>query len=45
MLDCWAIKPELRPPFADLVSRLSSQLIILSDYMDFSPTQAEANWM
>ena len=43
MGDCWAVKPELRPPFAELVIRLSSQLTVLSDYMDFSLTQEEAN--
>ena len=36
MCDCWAINPELRPPFAELVIRLSSQLITIADYMDFS---------
>ena len=36
MADCWTSKPELRPPFAELVIRLSSQLLAIADYMDFS---------
>ena len=36
MVDCWTSKPELRPPFAELVIRLSSKLLAIADYMDFS---------
>ena len=36
IVDCWAVMPELRPFFAELVIRLSSQLLAIADYMDFS---------
>ena len=38
MKDCWKKKAELRPSFSELVASLSSQLLVLADYMDFSST-------
>lgn len=36
MQDCWEARAEDRPTFEDIVERLTSQLVILSDYLDFS---------
>ena len=33
---CWADNPELRPSFSELVTEISSQLLLMADYMDFS---------
>ena len=38
MKDCWKNKTELRPSFSELVTSLSSQLLALADYMDFTST-------
>ena len=38
MKDCWKNKPELRPSFSELLTSLSSQLLVVADYMDFSST-------
>ena len=36
MRDCWETQPELRPSFSELVTRLSSHLVVMADYLDFS---------
>ena len=36
MRDCWETRPELRPSFSELVTRLSSHLDAMADYLDFS---------
>lgn len=39
ILECWDITAEKRPNFAELVNRLTSDLVVMADYMDFNPTQ------
>ena len=36
MRDCWETKPELRPSFSELITRLSSHLDGMAGYLDFS---------
>lgn len=36
MLRCWVSGADARPPFAELVTQLSSQLGDIADYFDFS---------
>ena len=38
MKNCWKNKTELRPSFAELVTSLSSQLLVLADYMNLFST-------
>ncbi len=40
MSRCWAGNPELRPSFSELVTEISSQLLLMADYMDFSVSGA-----
>ncbi len=35
---CWAGNPESRPSFSELVTEISSQLLLMADYMDFTIT-------
>lgn len=37
MRNCWEAQPEKRPSFSDLVQILSSKLVVIAEYMDFSP--------
>ena len=36
MRNCWETQTELRPSFSELVTRLSSHLGVMADYLDFS---------
>lgn len=36
MLSCWNANPKERPPFSELVTKISGILEPLADYMDFS---------
>lgn len=40
MLECWKSNAEERPNFAELVNRLTSDLVVMANYMDFN---AEGN--
>ena len=40
MSRCWAGNPESRPSFSELVTEISSQLLLMADYMDFSVSGA-----
>ena len=40
--DCWETQPELRPSFSELVTRLSSHLDGMADYLDFSTSANRA---
>ena len=42
MMRCWETKPEHRPTFTELVITLSSQLVAMADYMQFSPKSRDA---
>ena len=35
---CWAGNPDSRPSFSELVTEISSQMLLMADYMDFSIT-------
>ncbi len=37
---CWVGKPESRPSFSALVTEISSQLLLMADYMDISVSDA-----
>lgn len=37
MMRCWETKPEHRPTFTELVVTLTSQLVAMADYLQFSP--------
>ena len=36
MMQCWQIQPDDRPSFSQLLTFLSSQLVVVADYMDFN---------
>ncbi len=36
MIHCWERKVDLRPCFTELVAQISSQLLLMADYVDFS---------
>ena len=41
MKDCWAVQPETRPTFADLVKQLSTYLESMANYLKLNNTNTE----
>ena len=43
MIHCWDRRVDLRPCFTELVAQISSQLLLMADYVDFSGGGATDN--
>ena len=41
MRDCWALQPESRPTFADLVKQLSTHLESMASYLKLTEADTE----